>query len=98
MNGLHIQIYGRVQGVFYRASTQEYARSLGLVGWVRNRSDGSVELHAFDPSASAKEESNKLEKLELWCKKGPSHARVVKVESAGIPDSCEFVDFLIQRH
>lgn len=98
MNGLHIQVYGRVQGVFYRASTQEFARSLGLVGWVRNRSDGSVELHAFDPSASGKEESENLEQLRLWCKKGPSRARVVKVESVWIQGSNEFVDFLIQRH
>ena len=98
MKGLYLQIYGRVQGVYYRASTQEYARSLGLVGWVRNRSDGSVELQAFDLGNSEKEQSKKLEQLQEWCGKGPARADVVKVVPIGIAHSDEFVDFLIQRH
>lgn len=41
---LHAIFYGRVQGVFFRDTTQRYAQKLGLVGEVRNLSDGTVEL------------------------------------------------------
>lgn len=40
---IRVTVTGRVQGVWYRAWTAEEARDLGLDGWVRNRSDGSVE-------------------------------------------------------
>ena len=40
---VQVTVTGRVQGVWYRAWTREEARDLGLDGWVRNRSDGSVE-------------------------------------------------------
>jgi acylphosphatase len=98
MKGVHIQVYGRVQGVYYRASTQECARTLGLVGWVRNREDGSVEVRAFDPEAPEDDDSTKLEKLKEWCSEGPRRAHVTDMESKWIPHSDEFVDFLIQRH
>ena len=42
-----VRIQGRVQGVFFRAWTEQTARSLGLDGWVRNRRDGSVEAVFF---------------------------------------------------
>ena len=93
---LHLQVYGRVQGVYYRASTQTYARSLGLVGWVRNRADGSVELCAYDPNNPQKE-SSKYTQLKEWCREGPIHARVTKIESDWLSKTEEWSDFSILR-
>jgi acylphosphatase len=42
----HAIVHGLVQGVFFRASTRDEAARLGLGGWVRNRDDGTVEVHA----------------------------------------------------
>lgn len=70
-------VTGRVQGVFYRGSAQTVARRLGLSGWARNCSDGSVELMACGaPSA--------LDELEAWLWKGPSQARVERVHQEGV--------------
>ena len=43
MKRLHLKIYGRVQGVYYRSSAQDKARELGLSGWAKNMTDGTVE-------------------------------------------------------
>ncbi len=62
-------VTGRVQGVYYRYFTQQVARELGLVGWVRNLPDGSVELQAAaDPE--------KLDELRRRLREGPPMARV----------------------
>ena len=70
---VHLFVRGRVQGVFYRASAQKMAESLGLTGWVKNCGDGSVEIHA---------EGNKdqLEELVAWCRQGPPMASVSDVD------------------
>lgn len=73
MKELHLIVYGRVQGVFYRSSASEMARKLGLTGLVRNRLDGTVEAIAQGEEAS-------LQKFLNWCYKGPDLARVEKVE------------------
>jgi acylphosphatase len=65
-------ITGRVQGVSYRASTATEARRLGVVGWVKNRSDGGVELEAEGEPA-------KVAALLAWCETGPPMARVIDV-------------------
>jgi acylphosphatase len=65
-------ITGRVQGVGFRAFVVEAARGLGLGGWVRNRRDGSVELHAEGEAAA-------LEALRAACGRGPLLARVDRV-------------------
>ena len=65
-------VSGRVQGVSYRASTVDEARRLGVVGWVKNRIDGSVELEAEGPAEA-------IEQLLTWCKDGPPAARVDRV-------------------
>ncbi len=69
----HLVIVGKVQGVFYRASCQEVAQELGLTGWVKNLSNGNVEV-------LAQGEKEKIEKLIEWCRKGTSGARVDNVE------------------
>lgn len=68
-----MRVTGLVQGVFYRASTQERARSLGLTGWVRNTADGAVEIEAQGPAAGVAE-------LVAWCRRGPPAAQVRDVE------------------
>lgn len=65
-----------MQGVSYRASTQDTARRLGVKGWVRNLPNGDVE-------AVAEAAPDVLERFVAWCKKGPSEARV---ESVSVTD------------
>lgn len=66
-------VHGRVQGVYFRQSTADRARELGLNGWVRNCTDGSVEgLAAGAPAA--------LEALHGWLHHGPPAARVDRVD------------------
>jgi acylphosphatase len=71
-------VEGLVQGVYYRATTVDEARRLGLTGWVRNCSDGRVELVACG-------EATKLAELERWLWKGPPAARVENVIVADEP-------------
>jgi acylphosphatase len=62
-------VTGRVQGVFFRQSTADQARQLGLKGWVRNLPDGRVEGLASGPEAA-------LSTLKTWLGHGPAKARV----------------------
>lgn len=70
-----IVVSGRVQGVFYRASTVEKAKSLGIKGIVKNLPDGSVAIEAEG-------DVNILKLLVDWCKQGPPMAKVEKVEKS----------------
>ncbi len=65
-------VSGRVQGVFYRASTREQALRLGLAGHAKNRFDGSVEVLASGAADA-------LDALERWLQQGPPEARVETV-------------------
>ena len=69
MKRIRAVVQGRVQGVFFRAHTQEEAQRLGLTGWVRNRPDGSVET-------VAEGEGERVEQLISWLHQGPPAARV----------------------
>ena len=73
---IHVRIKGRVQGVGYRAWTEQRAVELGLTGWVRNRSDGSVE-------AVFQGETVRVGDTLEACKSGPRHAQVTSVELLG---------------
>jgi acylphosphatase len=68
-----VRIYGMVQGVWYRGWTVGQAKALELHGWVRNRSDGSVEAVFSGPHPSVR---TMIER----CWQGPSAARVERVE------------------
>lgn len=70
---VHLWISGLVQGVFFRATTRDRARALGLDGWVRNLPDGRVEVAAEGPPAAVGE-------LVAWCRRGPRGARVDRLE------------------
>jgi acylphosphatase len=71
---LRAVVRGRVQGVGFRASVQHEGLRLGLAGWVRNLSDGAVELEAEG-------DSQDLERLLAYVKQGPRTARVDSVSS-----------------
>jgi len=72
MQTLHLQIFGRVQGVGFRESMRQEAERLGVTGWVCNRADGSVEA-VIQGSTEA------VNALLDWVKIGPSMARVERV-------------------
>jgi acylphosphatase len=73
-------VKGRVQGVFYRASTRERALTLGVTGYARNLPDGSVEVLACgDPAA--------VEALCEWLWEGPPMAEVARVDIEHLPGS-----------
>jgi len=70
MNAVVIRVSGKVQGVFFRASTQETAQRLGVSGIVRNEPDGSVYVEAEGDESS-------LNQFIAWCRHGPPRAKVV---------------------
>lgn len=67
-----VYVIGRVQGVFFRASTKRKAIEFNLTGFVRNESDGSVYYEA----QGSKEN---VQKLIAWTRKGPEFSKVTKV-------------------
>lgn len=70
-------VHGRVQGVFFRASTRERARENGVGGWVRNDPDGTVTIRLEgDPDA--------VGTVERWAHEGPRAARVERVEARDV--------------
>ncbi|MCI0749448.1 MAG: acylphosphatase [Nevskiales bacterium] len=83
-------VRGSVQGVFFRQSTVEQARGLGLTGWVCNRADGSVE-------GVAQGAPEALEKLRHWLQRGPPQAQVSAVEWVPVEAEPEMKRFVIHR-
>jgi acylphosphatase len=86
---IHFTVSGRVQGVYFRASTQEQAQQLGLVGWIRNTDDGDVE-------GVAQGDSNDLDLLVEWLHLGPPQANVEQVKVNTIAAG-KFQEFEVQH-
>jgi acylphosphatase len=80
MTGARFHVSGRVQGVFFRASTRQEALRLGLCGYARNLPDGRVEVVA---SGSA----DAMNALERWLWQGPPAARVGEVVRGDYADA-----------
>ena len=91
-----IVVRGRVQGVWYRGAARDEARRLGLVGWARNRADGSVEILAQGPASA-------IDRFVEWCREGPPLARVRSVDrtaesvpETGADELAELRDFVVR--
>lgn len=86
---IHAWVTGRVQGVWYRQSTLEEAERAGLVGWVRNLEDGSVE-------ALLQGEERAVRHVEAWLSQGPELATVAEVRTEEEEVQDELTDFTIR--
>ncbi len=85
---VHVLIEGRVQGVFFRASTRDEARARGLTGWARNLPDGRVE-------ALFEGDKQTVADMLKWCYKGPPYAYVDHVEVEWQAHQGDLTDFRI---
>ena len=85
----HVFVSGRVQGVFFRSETRYEAKRRKVVGWVRNTSDGRVE-------AVFEGEKEDVEKVIDFCRRGPSGARVMKIDVRWEDYIGEFKDFKVR--
>lgn len=85
----HVFVSGRVQGVYYRASTRDAAREKSVTGWVRNLDDGRVE-------AVFEGEEDAVEAMVDWCHKGSRRAEVEDVEVEWGEPTNEFDGFEIR--
>lgn len=86
---LHVEVYGRVQGVGFRYYTQSQARRLGVKGWVRNNWRGGVEVEAEGPREV-------LERFLELVRKGPATARVERVDVVWGPYTGQYDDFEVR--
>lgn len=89
MKTVEIKVYGKVQGVWFRASTKEQAEKYGLNGYVMNMEDGSV-------LAIVSGETEAVDRLVEWCHSGPSQARVSELKVRELPMEA-FEGFEIRR-
>ncbi len=83
----HYWVKGKVQGVWFRASTKKAADKLGVTGWVRNVEDGRVEVIACGSE-------QQIAQLEEWLRQGPELARVDELLMEDVPWQ-QFLDFRI---
>ena len=84
----HVVITGRVQGVFFRAETQKAAMRIGVGGWVRNKSDGTVEAVFEGPESMVNQALD-------WCREGSPLSKVTDVAVVYETPAEEFDSFSI---
>ena len=84
-----VRVSGRVQGVFFRDSTREEARALGLAGYVTNTPDGDVEALFEGPKEA-------VEEMVRWCGQGPPHASVENVDADYEPPGDDLTGFEVR--
>lgn len=84
-----LRIYGKVQGVFFRANTQKEAERRNLTGWVMNKTDGTVQ-------AVVEGDTEKVEELVEWAHEGPAAARVEDLDVTWSDATGEFESFDIR--
>lgn len=89
MRRYSIIVTGKVQGVFYRASTEKIAKQIGLTGFVRNEANGDVYIEAQGTE-------EQLQELITWCKRGPERA-IVRAVNVSEKESREEPGFRISR-
>jgi len=82
----HVVVSGKVQGVCFRMETKRVAESYNVSGWVRNNRNGTVE-------AVFEGEKDDVASVIEWCKKGPSHSKVSRVDIAEENFTAEFRGF-----
>jgi len=84
-----LKIHGKVQGVFFRATSQAEARKLNLSGWVKNELDGTIRI-------TAEGEDKDLKRFIEWCKYGPDNAEVEKVDVWWHEPTQHLTDFMVK--
>lgn len=89
MEQLHAIVHGRVQGVNFRGYTNQKAAALGVTGWVRNLTDGTVETVAEGPERA-------LNAYLEWLKTGPPASDVERVDATWRRASGQFQDFKVR--
>lgn len=85
---VRMKIQGRVQGVFFRASALREARRLGLTGFARNESDGSVYIEIQGDESAVRT-------FLTWARQGPGAARVDDLTHEAIPPVSDETDFSV---
>ena len=86
---IQYKISGKVQGVAYRAFARDSAQKHGIVGWVRNLQDGSVECLACA-------EEQDLELFEVNLMQGPQWAKVDRIKKVELTEACEIKKFEVR--
>ena len=86
---VHVKISGKVQGVWFRASTKQQAEQIGITGWVRNTSDGKVEA-VFQGT------KDQIDEMIRWCHQGPTLSHVEHIEITDNENAKTFDTFTIK--